>query len=62
MTKYLEILRLSSNGLSQQNIAYSCSVSKKTVNKVLKRARELNISWPLDGGNCQHSCRFSQIC
>jgi transposase len=47
MTKYREILRLSSLGFSQQNIAYSCSVSKKTVNKVLKKAQELEISWPL---------------
>ena len=48
MTKYREILRLASLGLSQQNIAASCGVSKKTVNRVLKRARELSISWPLD--------------
>lgn len=48
MTKYREILRLSSLNLSQQNIADSCSVSKKTVNRVLKRAEELGISWPLD--------------
>ena len=48
MTNYREILRLSSLGLSQQNIADSCNVSKKTVNRVLKRAKELNISWPLD--------------
>ena len=48
MTKYREILRLSSLGLSQQNIAYSCNVSKKTVNRVLRRAKELDISWPLD--------------
>jgi transposase len=47
MTKYREILRLSSIGFSQQNIAYSCSVSKKTVNKVLKKAQELKISWPV---------------
>lgn len=47
MTKYREILRLSSLGFSQQNIAYSCSVSKKTVNKVLKKAKELDISWPI---------------
>ncbi len=47
MTKYREILRLSSLGFSQQNIAYSCSVSKKTVNKVLKKAQELDISWPI---------------
>ncbi|SDD85857.1 LuxR C-terminal-related transcriptional regulator [Sporomusa acidovorans] len=48
MTKYREILRLHSLGFSQQNIAYSCSVSKKTVNIVLKKAKENNISWPLD--------------
>jgi IS30 family transposase len=49
MTKYREILRLKALGLSQQNIADSCSVSKKTVNRVLKRAKELDIAWPLDG-------------
>lgn len=48
MTKYREILRLHSLNLSQQNIADSCGVSKKTVNRVLKRAKELDISWPLD--------------
>ena len=48
MTKYREILRLSGLGLSQHNIADSCNVSKKTVNRVLKRAKELDISWPLD--------------
>ena len=47
MTKYREILRLHSLGLSQQNIADSCGVSKKTVNRVLKRATELEIVWPL---------------
>lgn len=51
MTKYREILRLSSLGLSQQNIADSCGVSKKTVNRVLKRANELSISWPLDAND-----------
>ena len=39
MTKYREILRLSGLGLSQQNIADSYNVSKKTVNRVLKRAK-----------------------
>ena len=48
MTKYREILRLKSLELSQQSIADSCNVSKKTVNRVLKRAEELGISWPLD--------------
>ena len=48
MTKYREILRLKSLELSQQRIANSCNVSKKTVNRVLKRAEELGVSWPLD--------------
>lgn len=48
MTKYREILRLSSLGLSQQRVAAGCSVSKKTVNRVLKRAKELNFQWPLE--------------
>ena len=48
MTKYREILRLTSLGLSQQSIADSSGVSKKTVNRVLKRAKELNIFWPLE--------------
>ena len=48
MTKYREILRLKSLGLSQQSIAESCNVSKKTVNRIIKRANELNIAWPLD--------------
>lgn len=43
MTKYREILRLKSLELSQQNIADSCNVFKKTVNRVFKRARELSI-------------------
>ena len=48
MTKYREILRLKRLNLSQQNIAHRCNVSKKTVNRVLKRAEELGIAWPLD--------------
>ena len=48
MTKYREILRLASLGLNQQNIADSSGVSQKTVNRVLKRAKELNIFWPLE--------------
>ena len=49
MTKYREIIRLAQPELklSQQKIAFSCGVSKKTVNKVLKAAREKNVSWPL---------------
>ena len=48
MTRYREILRLHSLNLSQQTIADICSVSKKTVNSVLRKAKEKNISWPLD--------------
>ena len=48
MTKYREILRLASLGISQQGIAESSGVSKKTVNRVLKRSKELGISWPLE--------------
>ena len=49
MTKYREIIRLAQSELllSQQKIALSCGVSKKTVNKMLKAAREKGISWPL---------------
>lgn len=48
MTKYREIIRLTGLGYSQRNIMASCGVAQKTVVKVQKRARELNISWPLD--------------
>ena len=48
MTKYREILRLRSLGLSQNDIAASCQVSKKTVNRVLKLANEHNLRWPLE--------------
>lgn len=45
MTKYREIIRLAGLGLSQTNIALSCNASKTTVNKVLKAAREQNLTW-----------------
>jgi len=48
MTKYREILRLNSLGLSQSDIAYSCNASKTTVNRVIKRVKELKLSWPLN--------------
>ena len=47
MTKYREILRLTSLGFSQRNIMQSCDVSQKTVVKVQRRARELKLEWPL---------------
>lgn len=48
MTKYREILRLKSLGISEREIAVSCSVSRNTVARVCKRATELNIQWPLE--------------
>ena len=48
MTKYREIIRLTSLGFSQRDIMASCGVAQKTVVKVQKRARELNLTWPLD--------------
>ena len=48
MTRYREILRLSSLGFSNRNIALSVPCSRNTVAKVLKRAQELDISWPLE--------------
>ena len=47
MTKYREILRLQSLGINQTGIAKSCGCARKTVRKVLNRAKELDISWPL---------------
>ncbi|NMC34998.1 MAG: IS21 family transposase [Veillonellaceae bacterium] len=47
MTDYREILRLKSLGFSERNIALSCPCSRNTVSRVLKRAEELDISWPL---------------
>lgn len=48
MTKYREIIRLTSLGFSQRKIMASCGVAQKTVVKVQKRARELNLTCPLD--------------
>lgn len=47
MTNYREILRLHSQGISQRSIATSCACSRNTVAKVLLRADEMNVSWPL---------------
>ena len=48
MTNYKEIIRLTGLGFSQHKIMASCGVAQKTVVKVQKRARELNLTWPLD--------------
>lgn len=47
MTNYREILRLKDLGFSERNIARSCSCSRNTVSKVLQKAQELDLAWPL---------------
>ena len=47
MTKYREILRLSSMGLSQRSIAASCQCSRNTVSEVLTRSVQKDLTWPL---------------
>lgn len=47
MTKYREILRLSSMGLSQRSIASSCQCSRNTVSNLLSRANQKGLTWPL---------------
>lgn len=54
MTKYREIIRLTSLGFSQRNIMKSCGVAQKTVVKVQRRAKELHIKWPLDASMTDH--------
>ena len=48
MTKYREILRLHSRGISKRSIAISCECSRNTVAKVLERAKQLSMGWPLN--------------
>ena len=49
MSKVREILRLKFDvGLSLRDIAASCNCGKSTVDDVLRRAKEANISWPCD--------------
>ena len=50
MTKYREILRLHSQGISNRLIAESLKCSRNTVRSVLDRARELGVHWPLPNG------------
>lgn len=45
MTNYHEILRLKSLGVSERNIALSCSCSRNTVSKVEKKSSELQLKW-----------------
>ena len=56
MTNYREILRLHSQGISQRSIAASCACSRNTVAKVLNRAQELDVAWPLQEGSLTLNC------
>jgi transposase len=47
MTKYREILRLHSQGISKRGIASSCQCSRNTITAVLERGEQCGISWPL---------------
>ena len=47
MTKYRDILRLHSQGISSRNIAQSLTCSRNTIRKVIERAAEEHIAWPL---------------
>lgn len=64
MTNYREILRIHSQGISQRSIASSCACSRNTVAKVLHRADEMNVSWPLKANMTDgelHRLLFSEV-
>ena len=48
MIRYREILRLHSQGISKTAIARSCECSRNTVARMVQRAEEIGIVWPLD--------------
>ncbi len=47
MRKLKEVLRLDSLGLSQHQIARSCSISQSTVHEYLSAAQAAGVQWPL---------------
>src|SRR5260370_39683990 len=47
MRKLKEVLRLDSLGLSQHQIARSCSISQSTVHEYVSAARAAGVKWPL---------------
>ena len=50
MRKLKEVLRLHSLGLSQHQIARSCSIAQSTVHEYLSAARAAGVQWPLPEG------------
>src|SRR3989442_10139428 len=47
MRKLKEVLRLDSLGLSQHQIARSCSISQSTVHEYVSAAQAVGVKWPL---------------
>src|SRR5260370_7208713 len=47
MRKLKEVLRLRSLGLSQHQIARSCSLSQSTVHEYVSAAQAAGVKWPL---------------
>ena len=47
MRKLKEVLRLHSLGLSQHQIARSCSISQSTVHEYVSAAQAAGVRWPL---------------
>jgi hypothetical protein len=47
MRKIREVLRLSALGLTQHQIARSCSIVQSTVHKYLKLVEAAQLRWPL---------------
>jgi len=47
MRKFKEVVRLHSLGLTQRQIARSCSIAESTVHEYLKAAAEAGVDWPL---------------
>ena len=50
MRKLKEVLRLHSLGLSQHQIAHSCSISQSTVHEYVSAAQAVGVKWPLPDG------------
>ena len=55
MTKYREILRLHSQGISSRNMAASLKCSRNTIRAVIARASDAGIAWPLPDTMTDHA-------
>jgi len=54
MTKYREILRLHSRGMSQRSIAIACGASRNTVSSVILRFKKTELELPLTEDMTDH--------